>query len=197
MAPDILESYCAHAEGQTSSNCKSLQCDVHTAVTFKATATPLVSPAPHGVESARAVIIRNIIVRLQAERHALRKDVTRAQTQLLEAQTSSRAAEAAASTSHEEKVVMAETLSLARFASSCAYTRRPLRGNASTRCASHQRLTPCYVFVFVFKCEHEADLNRMVTPICCTGTQLCSFAAVLSVQERLLPIFALPAAAPG
>ena len=122
MAPDILESYCAHAEGQTSSNCKSLQCDVHTVVTFKATA-PLVSPAPHGVESARAVIIRNIIVRLQAERHALRKDVARAQTQLLKAQTSSRAAEAAASTSHEEKVVMAETLSLARFASSCAYTR--------------------------------------------------------------------------
>ncbi|DBA67536.1 TPA: hypothetical protein ACH3X2_001814 [Trebouxia sp. C0005] len=50
----------------------------------------------------------------EAERQALRKDVTRAQTQLLEAQASSRAAEAAANTSHEEKAAMAETLSLAR-----------------------------------------------------------------------------------
>ncbi|KAL0055744.1 hypothetical protein WJX82_003991 [Trebouxia sp. C0006] len=50
----------------------------------------------------------------EAERHALRKDVTRAQTQLLEAQTSSRAAEAAASTNHEEKVAMAESLLSAR-----------------------------------------------------------------------------------
>ncbi|DBB04169.1 hypothetical protein WJX77_012163 [Trebouxia sp. C0004] len=50
----------------------------------------------------------------EAERHALRKDVTRAQTQLLEAQASSRAAEAAANGSHKENVAMAETLSLAR-----------------------------------------------------------------------------------
>ncbi len=68
-----------------------------------------------------------LIIWLQAERQALRKDVTRAQTQLLEAQTSNRAAEAAASTSHEEKVAMAESLSLARFASKlpccCAYTK--------------------------------------------------------------------------
>lgn len=89
------------------------------------------------VENAHAVIIHDTAHHwLQAERHALRKDVTRAQTQLLEAQASNRAAEAAASTSHEEKVAMAETLSSARFASNCAaavLTRRPLCGNASTQ----------------------------------------------------------------
>lgn len=77
-----------------------------------------------------------LIAWLQAERHALRKDVTRAQTQLLEAQTSSRAAEAAAGTSHEEKVAMAESLSLARFASNCpatVLTQRPTCGIASTQ----------------------------------------------------------------
>lgn len=73
------------------------------------------------VENAHAVIIHDIAHHwLQAERHALRKDVTRAQTQLLEAQASNRAAEAAASTSHEEKLAMAETLSSARSASNCA-----------------------------------------------------------------------------
>ncbi len=116
------------------------------------------------VENAHAVIIHDIAHHwLQAERHALRKDVTRAQTQLLEAQASSRAAEAAASSSHEEKVAMAETLSSARFASNCpaaVLTRRPLCGNASTQCALHQRLTPCYVFDLLFKCEHEADLDQ-------------------------------------
>jgi len=80
--------------------------------------------------------VKLLIVWLQAERHALRKDVTRAQTQLLEAQASSRAAVAAANSSHEEKVAMAETLSVARFASNCPaaiLTRRLLCGNASTR----------------------------------------------------------------
>lgn len=72
--------------------------------------------------------------------------MTRAQTQLLEAQASSRAAEAAANTSHEEKAAMAETLSLARFASNCPVAvliQRPLCGNASTQCALHLPLTPC------------------------------------------------------
>ena len=75
-----------------------------------------------------------LIIWLQAERHALRKDVTRAQTQLLEAQTSSRAAEAAASTNHEEKVAMAKSLLSARFASNCpaaVLTQGSSRGDAS------------------------------------------------------------------
>ena len=53
----------------------------------------------------------------QAERHALRKDVTRAQTQLLEAQASNRGAEAAANSSQEERAAMAHALSAARYPS--------------------------------------------------------------------------------
>ena len=50
----------------------------------------------------------------QAERHALRQDMARAQTQLLQAQASSRAAEAAANINQEEKAAMAEALLAAR-----------------------------------------------------------------------------------
>ena len=53
----------------------------------------------------------------QAERHALRKDVTRAQTQLLEAQANNRAAEAAANSSQEERAAMGHALSAARYPS--------------------------------------------------------------------------------
>lgn len=50
----------------------------------------------------------------QAERHALRQDLARARTQLLEAQASSCSAEAAANISQEEKAAMAQALSAAR-----------------------------------------------------------------------------------
>jgi len=109
-----------HAESQTSFTCKGHQCDVHTNVSLEATATPLHVQLQMGLKMhVQLSCFTLLIIWLQAERHALRKDVTRAQTQLLEAQTSSRAAEAAASTNHEEKVAMAESLLSARFDSNC------------------------------------------------------------------------------
>ena len=51
---------------------------------------------------------------MQVERHALKQDVMRAQTQLIQAQTISRAAESAAHTSEEEKAALAQALALAR-----------------------------------------------------------------------------------
>ena len=61
-------------------------------------------------------MIQTGFVCLQAERHALKQDVMRAQTQLIQAQSSSRAAELAAHTSEEEKAALAQALALARYA---------------------------------------------------------------------------------
>ena len=71
----------------------------------------------------------------QAERHALRKDVTRAQTQLLEAQASNRGAEAAANSSQEERAAMAHALSAARYPSN--------RSKIAVSCTCSRALQQC------------------------------------------------------
>ncbi|KAL0040933.1 hypothetical protein WJX79_010451 [Trebouxia sp. C0005] len=90
----------------------------------------------------------------EAERQALRKDVTRAQTQLLEAQASSRAAEAAANTSHEEKAAMAETLSLARDRLLAA--EEVMQAQAAATAAGHTQDGDLHLLKAQLKEAHEA-----------------------------------------